>query len=89
MPQERDPNVVTSGLSKTVMRGGVRLEINIIRLETETDWTLEVVTPDGASTVWKDVFSSDDAAYAEFERIVTEEGVKAFLEPGNVIPFKR
>jgi len=50
---------------------------------------LEIVTPDGASTVWSGLFQTDDAAYAEFERTVAEEGVKAFLDQSNVIPFRR
>jgi hypothetical protein len=88
--QERDPNLVTSGLSKVVTKGGVKLQVNILRLEHETEWSLEVVSPDGASTVWQDMFPSDEAAYAEFERTISEEGVRAFLDPGgNVIPFKR
>jgi hypothetical protein len=90
MAQDRDPNLVTSGLSTVVTKGGVKLQVNILRLEHETEWSLEVVSPDGASTVWNDTFSSDEAAYAEFERTITEEGARTFLElAANVIPFKR
>ena len=39
---ERDPNIVQSGLSRTVTRDGVTVEVSIIRLEHETQWSLEV-----------------------------------------------
>ena len=40
---ERDPNIVTSGLSRTVRRDGVAVEVNIYRLENTPGWSLEVV----------------------------------------------
>jgi uncharacterized protein len=89
MSREREPNLLTSGLSDVRVLDGVRVQINIVRLENETNWTLEVVTPDGASTVWDAVFPSDDAAMAEFERTLAKEGVKTFLDQSNVVPFRR
>ena len=86
---ERDPNIVKSGLSRTVKKEGVTVEVSIIRLEHETKWSLEVVNSAGASIVWDDLFSSDDEAFAEFERTVAEEGMQTFLDKGNVIPFRR
>ena len=40
---ERDPKIVKSGLSRTVKTNGVTVEVSIIRLEHETEWSLEVV----------------------------------------------
>lgn len=87
--RQRDPNLVTSSLSGIVTRDGVRVEVNIVRLEDEKLWSLEVVNVDGTSIVWDERFSSDDEAHAEFERTVSEEGMKTFLDQGNVIPFRR
>ena len=86
---ERDPNIVKSGLSRTVKKDGITVEVSIIRLEHETEWSLEVVNSEGASIVWDDLFSSDDEAFAEFERTVAEEGMRTFLDKSNVIPFRR
>jgi hypothetical protein len=86
---EREPNIVHSGLSRTVKKDGVTIEVSIIRLEHETEWSLEVVNAAGTSTVWDQLFSSDDEAYAEFERILAEEGMQAFLDKSNVVPFRR
>jgi hypothetical protein len=86
---QHDPNLVTSGLSGVVTQDGVKVEICIVRLEHEKLWTLEVVNAAGTSVVWDEQFSSDEEAYAEFKRTVVAEGMQAFLDQGNVIPFKR
>ena len=86
---ERDPNLVISGLSKTVTHDGITIEVHIVRLEADTNWTLEVVNEKGTSTVWDDPFPTDDAAYREFLRTVDEEGMTTFLDSVTVIPLKR
>ena len=86
---ERDPKIVESGLSRTVTKDGVTVEVSIIRLESETEWSLEVVNDKNTSIVWDDLFASDDGAYAEFERTVADEGIRTFLDSGKVIPFRR
>lgn len=86
---DREPNVVTSGLSRRVSRDGVAVDVRICRLETEAAWTLEVVNAAGTSTVWDDLFPSDDAANEEFLRTVTDEGMTAFLDTAKVVPFRR
>ncbi len=37
---ERDPNIVQSCLSRTVNRDGVTVEVSIVRLEHEIEWSL-------------------------------------------------
>ena len=86
---EREPNLVTSGFSRKFTRDGITVEIGIYRLETEPGWSLEVVNSAGTSTVWDDLFPTYEAAFAEFERTVAEEGMVAFLDNSNVIPFRR
>ncbi len=86
---EWDPRIVKSGLSRIVKKDGVTLEVSIIRLEHETEWSLEVVNFASTSIVWDDLFTSDDEAFSEFERTVAEEGMQTFLDKGNVIPLRR
>ena len=86
---QREPNLVHSSLSRMVTKDGVTVEVSIVRLENETEWSLEVVNSSGTSIVWDDLFPSDEEAYAEFERTVAEEGIRTFLEGGKVIPFRR
>ena len=86
---KRDPNIVYSGLSRMVTREGIAVEVVIIRLEHETEWSLEVVNAANTSTVWDKSFATDEDAYAEFERTVAEEGMRTFLDGRKVIPFRR
>jgi hypothetical protein len=86
---QRDPKIVTSRLSRTVKRDGVSVEVWIIRLENETKWLLEVVNCANTSTVWNDLFVSDDEALAEFERTAAEEGMQVFLDKGDGFPLCR
>ena len=87
--KERIPNLVRSGLSGIVSKDNVTVEVIIVRLENEPKWSLEVVNDAGTSIVWDDLYDSDDDAYAEFQQTVEEEGMRAFLDNQNVIPFKR
>ena len=86
---QHDPNLVTSSLSGVVSQDGVKVEICIVRIEHGKLWTLEVVNAAGTSIVWDEQFSSDEEAYAEFKKAVAAEGMKTFLDQGNIIPFKR
>lgn len=87
--QDRDPNIVQSSLSRTVSRNGVSVEVMIYRLEHDPKWGLEVVNEAKTSTVWDDLFDTDDEANEAFKRTLAEEGIEAFLDDTNVIPFPR
>lgn len=87
--EDRIPNIVTSGLSRRVIRDGITVELAIYRLESGTEWSLEVVNAAGTSIVWEDLFPSDDVANEVFLRTIDEEGMTAFLDSGKVIPFRR
>ena len=84
---ERDPNIVQSGLSRTVKKDGVTVEVSIIRLEHETQWSLEVVNSAATSIVWDELFASDEDAYAEFERTVADEGMQGVPRQRKRDPF--
>jgi hypothetical protein len=86
---QSEPNLIHSGLSGTVTKDGVTVRVYIVRLENESGWSLEVVNSSATSIVWDDLFSSDQAAYAEFQRTIDEEGIQSFSDTGNIIPFKR
>ncbi len=86
---KRDPKIVKSSLTRTVTKDGITVRVEIIRLEGETGWSLEVVNAKNTSIVWDELFPTDEHAYAEFERTVAEEGMRTFLDSGKVIPFRR
>jgi len=87
--QERDPNIVNSGLSRAVTVQGARVEVMIYRLEHDPRWALEVVNENGTSTVWDNLFDTDEEASEAFELTLREEGIVAFLDRNNVIEFPR
>jgi len=45
----------------------------------KNDWILEVVDENDNSTVWDDLFSTDDEAYEEFQRTLAEEGAESMI----------
>jgi len=62
--------------------------VNIIRLDSEPGWSPEVENEHGMSTVWDDLFASDDFAHAACHQTVDQKGIRAFNQ-AIVIPFKR
>ena len=48
---DRDPNLITSSLSRDMSRDGVTVRIEIYRLEDRPGWALEVINHKGTSIV--------------------------------------
>lgn len=86
---EMEPNLVTSHHSGVVMQDGMRVWLEIYRLEDETEWTLEVVNESGTSIVWDNRFASSDAAFSAFRAVLDMEGIDAFEEKRTVIRFPK
>lgn len=79
---DNDPPIEDSPLSSPFTRDGITVEVKIYRLAGEGGgWSLEVVTPDGASTVWDDLFDTDSEAYRAFYLVVENEGIGTLLVP--------
>ena len=85
--QDRDPNIVESGLSRTITLHGVTVEVRIYRLEHDPQWSLEVVNDASTSIVWDDLFDTDEDAFTAFQITVDDEGIETFLDGSNVIQF--
>ena len=65
-------------------------KIDIYKLAGGDGWSLEVVTSDGTSIVWDDLFEDDRAAFDEAVTTIRDEGAVAFAYgSSNVIPFKQ
>ena len=85
--QDRDPNIVESGLSRSITLHGVTVEVRIYRLEYDPQWSLEVVNDESTSIVWDAVFDTDEDAFTAFQIAVEDEGIETFLDRDNVIQF--
>lgn len=77
-------------MSRKIVEDGITFDVQIYKIEGTDEWSLDVVTPDGTSVVWDDLFSDDEIAFEEAVNTIRSEGVPAFQNGGdNVIPFKR
>jgi hypothetical protein len=86
---EREPNLIISSASRHIVEEGVPFKVDIYKLEGGEGWSLEVVTEDGTSIVWDDLFEDDQTAFEEALTTIRKEGAVAFANGGsNVIPFK-
>ena len=86
----RELNLVISGASRRIVETDVPFKVDIYKLEGGDGWSLEVVTEDGTSVVWDDLFDDDQAALEEGITIIRAESAVAFANGGsNVVPFKR
>jgi hypothetical protein len=74
-----DPKIITSPLSGPFSEGGVTVDVQIYRLETKPEWSLEVIDSEGTSIVWDELFDTAEAAHAEFRRCVEEEGLTGIV----------
>ena len=73
-----------SKLSQKVSRDGMTVEVLIYRGKDDSGWMLEVVDQEGGSTVWDDLFPTDEEALAEAMHTIETEGIACFLrDPAN------
>lgn len=87
---EREPNLIISSASQHIVVEDVPFKVDVYKLEGGEGWSLEVVTADGTSIVWDNLFEDDQAAFAEALATIRKEGATAFANGGsNVVPFKQ
>ena len=86
---EREPNLTISSASRQIVEEDIPFKVDIYKFEGGDGWSLEVVTADGTSIVWDDLFEDDQDAFEEAIATIRKEGAVAFTNGGsNVIPFK-
>ncbi|MDQ2076625.1 hypothetical protein [Marinimicrobium sp. ABcell2] len=73
-----DYEVTLSPLSRTVEQNGHKVSIEIYQDE-EDGWILEIVDEENNSTVWDDVFDSDQEALDEALDTIREEGIECLV----------
>lgn len=82
MHDEHD--LIYSALQQHFTVGTHTVEICIYRMP-HTEWTLEVIDEHGNSTVWDDMFETDQAAFNEVMRTIRDEGIESLIgEVGQV-----
>ena len=53
---EREPNLIISSALRHIVEEDIPFKADIYKLEGGDGWSLEVVTADGTSIVWDDLF---------------------------------
>lgn len=69
-----------SELSQTYREGDVSVHIDIYESD-DGGWLLEIVDDNDNSTVWEDVFETEQEALDEALEALREEGIAAFMGP--------
>lgn len=73
-----DDPLQRSPLERDITRDGVTVRLFIYRGREDAGWILEIEDEQGGSTVWDDLFDSDQAALAEALRTIDEDGIHSF-----------
>jgi hypothetical protein len=77
---EQDPKLIISPRSCQYTEDGITIDVQIYKLEGGEGWTLELVDEENNSTVWEELFTTDESAWQEFEAGVKEIGLVALLQ---------
>jgi len=81
MDNDNEIDLEYSPLCGDVSRDGLKVRVQIYRITGRGDgWSLEVIDNEGASTVWNDLFATDQDAHAEFVKTLETEGIRSFSE---------
>lgn len=81
MAETEDRELEFSPLSGRVTDKGITVDVKIYRFaEPDERWQLEVVDHEGGSTVWDDLFPTDQDAYREFYQTIEQSGIGSFLD---------
>ena len=75
---EQEYQLVFSPLCQTVTVNGHTVRFEIYR-GPDTDWSLEAVDSSNNSTVWEDLFTTDQAALDEGLRTIRDEGIESLV----------
>ena len=76
-----EPKLIISNMSQEFSSGSRTLNVEIYRLENESEWTLEIEDEFNNSTVWDQTFETESAALVEAKKSILAEGVKSFIGP--------
>jgi hypothetical protein len=83
LQMQTNPDIIYSPLSGEFTRDGITVTVEIYRLSEGGGWALEVTDDDDASTLWKEEFVTDQAAFELFVESVAIEGLRSLLTPNK------
>ena len=75
-----EPEIVMSPLCREIVQDGTKIQVDIYRGEDESEWILEVIDEENASTVWDEPFDTDREALSAVMEVIEKDGIRSFLE---------
>jgi uncharacterized protein len=75
-----DPEIIMSPLCREISGDGTRIQVDIYRGEDDSGWILEVIDEENASTVWDDLFDTDQEALDAVMEVIAQDGIRSFLD---------
>ena len=76
---QEEYEIENSRLSRRISKDGMTVEVHIFRGEDDPGWILQVVDQEGGSTVWDDLFPTEEEALAEVLNTIETEGIACFV----------
>ena len=76
---QEEYEIENSRLSRRISKDGMTVEVHIFRGEDDPGWILQVVDQEGGSTVWDDLFPTEEEALAEALNTIETEGIACFV----------
>ncbi|MCJ8312084.1 MAG: hypothetical protein HRU38_03770 [Saccharospirillaceae bacterium] len=73
--------VETSPLSQMLSSGNKTVQIDIYSGEDEDGWVLEIQDEHGNSSIWDELFATDQEALTEAKKEILAEGINHFIGP--------
>jgi hypothetical protein len=80
---QEEYEIENSRLCQKVSRDGMTVEVLIYRGKEDPGWLLEVVDQEDGSTVWDDLFPTEEEALAEALNTIETEGIACFLRDSS------
>ena len=75
---EDENDLIDSAYAQMLEKDGQYISIQIFKL-SNTNWTLEIVTPNNTSLVWDEEFTDDEVAF--------KTAIEAINEAGGILEF--
>ena len=75
-----DSEIIMSPLCREIVQDGTKIQVDIYRGEDDSEWILEVIDEENASTIWDEPFDTDREALDAVITIIEHEGIRSLLD---------
>lgn len=76
----RDPEIITSPLSRIVSQNGMAVDVQIERCESDPGWAFKIVNENGTTFHWPDACETDEEALTSAMDSIAAHGIESFRD---------